>query len=76
MRTHTFDETLKFDNNRIEIEVTGEYYAGTPDSYMEKGDDPEIEIHTINMIKGDMQDLLEAKINIDDIYEALFIQLG
>ena len=56
--------------------VSGEYYKGTPDTYMEKGDDPEFELETVELYKGNLYDLLEKQLTIDCIVKKVFEELG
>jgi len=56
--------------------VEGEYYAGTSDTYMEQGDSPEFEMQKVELIDGDLMDLLLMNLTIDTIVEKVFDQLG
>jgi hypothetical protein len=69
---------LKFNKNQSDsftLLVEGEYYEGTKDTYLEKGDDPEFEMESIKLIHGDLQDLLLMNLTIEAIEEKVFEEL-
>jgi len=56
--------------------VEGEYNEGTPDTYHEQGDAPEFEMQKVELIDGDLMDLLLMNLTIDAIVEKVYEQLG
>jgi len=66
----------KGSENSFKLLVEGEYYAGTSDTYMEQGDSPEFEMQKVELIDGDLMDLLLMNLTIDTIVEKVFDQLG
>jgi len=58
------------------ILVEGEYYEGTMDTYYDKGDEPEFELHKLELIDGDLADLLLMNLTIDAIVNKVYERLG
>lgn len=63
-------------SNQFTLCVTGVYYKGTPDSYMDKGDDPEFDIEDIELISGELIDLIMEALNMDTILEKCWEHLS
>lgn len=69
---------LKFNKDQSDsftLLVEGEYYEGTRDTYLEKGDDPEFEMKNLKLIHGNLQDLLLMNLTIDAIIEKVYEKL-
>ena len=56
--------------------VEGEYYAGTMDTYYDKGDDPEFNLQKVELIDGDLIDLLTMNLTLDAIVNKVYDRLG
>lgn len=69
----TFSENF---TEPVTILVEGTYYAGTPDSYFEQGDSPELEIEKLELIKGDLHSVILMNLNLEKITDKVFETLG
>jgi hypothetical protein len=70
---------LTFDANFTEpvtLLVEGTYYAGTPDSYFEQGDSPELEIEKLEIVKGNLESIILMNLSMDKITDKFFESLG
>lgn len=56
--------------------VEGEYYAGTPDTYMEPGDKAEFLLENVELFKGKLYDLIAEEVTIESIVDRVLDQLG
>jgi hypothetical protein len=63
-------------DNEFILLITGEYYAGTPDTYMEQGDEAEFLLEKVELFKGDLYDLIAEELTVSDIMDKVYEQLG
>jgi len=69
----TFSENF---TEPVTILVEGTYYEGTPDSYFEQGDSPELEIEKLEIVKGNLQSVILMGLTFDKITDKFFESLG
>ena len=62
-------------DNEFILSITGEYYSGTPDTYMEQGDEAEFLLEKVELFKGDLYDLIAEELTVQDIMDKVYDQL-
>jgi hypothetical protein len=62
--------------NEFRLSITGEYYKGTPDTYMEQGDSPEFLLEKVELSKGDLYDLIAEELSLESILDKVYDELG